>query len=390
MAEVFVAVRPGVEGFEKTVALKRIRPHLTDEEAFVNMFLYEAKLAAKLHHPNIVQIYDLGRIADSYFIAMEYVSGRDMSKVVPQAERLGIHFPVEYAMFIVANVLEALAYAHEKTDELGRPLKLVHRDVTPENIIVGWNGHVRMLDFGIVKTTFQIDQTKVGEIKGKLCYMSPEQAAGQSIDHRSDLFTLGIVLYEWLTGHKLYTGDSEVAVLKGIMEGRIYPPTYFREDLPTGVEDIVLKALTKDPDARYQSAREMLFDVQNWLQMGADFAPTSSHLANFMKQIFSTEIERERAMLATASHARRAPLLPAEFRDGAPEPGDTIGRAKTPAAGIDPPALILVESEPSSQAPLSVAVSPDDLAKIRRAAARSAATPEDVVADLLRGALKYL
>ncbi|MCK6547494.1 serine/threonine protein kinase, partial [Myxococcota bacterium] len=250
MAEVFLAVRPGLEGFEKTLAIKRIRPHLSSEEAFVKMFLNEAKLAAQLQHPNIVQIFDLGKINSSYFIAMEYISGRDMSRVVPKAERAGIQFPLEYALSIAASVLDGLAYAHTKTDDFGVPLNIVHRDITPENIMVGWNGNVKILDFGIAKAAIGTDQTRAGEIKGKLAYMSPEQGMGKVLDARSDIFALGVVLYEWITGYKMFTGENEMAILKSIIEGRIYPPSYFREDLPEGIEDILMKALAKDREAR--------------------------------------------------------------------------------------------------------------------------------------------
>ena len=412
MAEVFLALRPGVEGFEKRVAIKRIRSHLSTEDAFIKMFLFEAKLAATLQHPNIVQIYDLGKLADSYYIAMEYVSGRDMSKVVPQAEKLGISYPLEYAMLVAADVLEGLAYAHEKVDDYGQPLNIIHRDVTPENIMVGWNGHVRILDFGVAKASSQTDPTRAGEIKGKLSYMSPEQAMGKILDHRTDLFTLGVVLYEWLTGYKLFTGENEMAVLKSIIDGRIYPPTYFRDDVPTGVEDIVMKALSKNRDDRYQSAKEMLFDVRQWLQVGADFTPTNVHLANFMKQIFADEIERERSMLASAKsyRARRTPppvprsttedLEPisptAEAAESSPgsgggvQPGDQVGRAKTPVKGQSVPALIVVEDDQAADAePVRVRLPAADLARLREAAQRAGVSPEDVLADLLRSTVKY-
>ena len=395
MAEVFMAVRPGVEGFEKTVALKQIRSHLSEEEAFVKMFLFEAKLAAQLQHPNIVQIYDLGKISDTYFIAMEYVSGRDMSRVVPKAEKLGINYPLEYAMLVVSNVLEGLAYAHEKTDDFGKPLHLVHRDVTPENIMVGWNGHVRILDFGIAKASSQTDHTKAGEIKGKLSYMSPEQALGKSLDHRSDLFTLGVVLYEWVTGYKLFTGENEMAVLKAIIDGRIYPPTYFREEVPTGVEEIVMKALSKDRDARYQSARDMLFDVQHWLQTGADFTPTNNHLANFMKQIFADEIEQERSALAAAAQERARktpPPVPPVDDDLDTEalPGEAVGLAKAPTPGQHTPALIVVDVDGVDVPALKISITAQEHRRLEEAAKRANKSTDAVVNDLLRTTLKYL
>src|SRR5690606_24924839 len=200
MAEIFLARQEGLEGFEKTICIKRIRPHLSSQANFVRMFLNEAKLAAQLNHPNIVQIYDLGRINDSYFIAMEYISGRDMSRIVPKAERAGIPFPMIYALRIASSVCEGLYYAHTKSDAFGNSLNVVHRDVTPENMLVSWDGTVKIVDFGIAKANTQIEQTRAGEIKGKLSYMSPEQAMGKQLDARSDIFSLGAVLYEWVTG----------------------------------------------------------------------------------------------------------------------------------------------------------------------------------------------
>jgi serine/threonine-protein kinase len=395
MAEVFLAVRPGLEGFEKTLAIKRIRPHLSSEESFVKMFLNEAKLAAQLQHPNIVQIYDLGKINSSFYIAMEYISGRDMSRVVPKAEKNGIQFPMEYGMAIAERVLDGLAYAHTKTDDFGGPLHVVHRDITPENIMVAWNGNVKILDFGIAKATTQTDQTKAGEIKGKLSYMSPEQGMGKVLDERSDIFTLGVVLYEWLTGYKLFTGENEMAILKSIIDGRIYPPSYFRDDIPEPVEDILMRALQKDRDQRYQSASEMQFDIQQWLH-AADFVPTSTHLANFMKQIFADEIEEERAALAAAARERSRKTPP-------PVPGDTgshdaqsvmvgeaVGKAKDGANGA--PELVVVDAATGNgeERSITINLSDEDLDRVKVAAERNGVPIEEMLKDLVRSSLKYL
>ena len=307
MAEIFLARQEGLEGFEKTICIKRIRPHLSSQPGFVRMFLNEAKLAAQLTHPNIAQIYDLGRINESYFIAMEYIAGRDMSRIIPKADKAGIPFPMIYALRIASNVCEGMNYAHKKTDAYGNELHVVHRDVTPENIIVSWDGTVKIVDFGIAKANTQIEQTRAGEIKGKLSYMSPEQAMGKHLDHRSDVFSLGSVLYEWITGYKLFTGENEMAILKSIIDGKIYPPSYFKEDVPEAVERILMKALEKDRDNRYQSAWEMQFDLDTYLA-GADFTPSSIHLSNFLKQIFEDEIEREKELLLkTRDSAKDAP-----------------------------------------------------------------------------------
>jgi serine/threonine-protein kinase len=428
MAEVFLAVRPGLEGFEKTLAIKRIRPHLSNEEAFVKMFLNEAKLAAQLQHPNIVQIFDLGKINQSYYIAMEYISGRDMSRVIPKAEKMGIPFPIEYALSIAASVLDGLAYAHTKTDDFGVPLHIVHRDITPENIMVGWNGNVKILDFGIAKATIQTDQTKAGEIKGKLAYMSPEQGMGKVLDARSDIFALGVVLYEWITGYKMFTGENEMAILKSIVDGRIYPPSYFREDIPEAIEDILMKALAKDREQRYQTARDMQFDILGWLQGDAEFSPSSAHVANFMKQIFLDEIEKEREALAEAAKERkRRTPPPPPTSTGSVEPmsptgvqaGDMVGRAKTPPSGPKnghSPALIVVDSqlraeppsesaepaEPSGHDPASgssyedeernvtISLRGSEIERLRLVSERSGLNVEDILKDIVRSTLKYI
>jgi serine/threonine-protein kinase len=293
MAEVFLARHQGLEGFEKSIVIKRIRPHLTSLRSFVNMFLEEAKLAAQLSHPNIIQIYDLGKIDDSYFIAMEYVDGRDLAAIIPRCRRLEIPFPIEYALKIGSNVCEALHYAHSKADPFGSPLQIVHRDVSPENVRVAWSGAVKILDFGIAKAATKLHDTKSGQVKGKVSYMSPEQIKGDAVDARSDLFSLGAVLYETMTGLKVVSGNSDLAVMQNMVEGKIYPPSYFRGDLPSEVEAILMKALEKKPARRYQSASEMQLDIDAFLARH-EFTPSNTHLANFLKQIFRDDIEVER------------------------------------------------------------------------------------------------
>ena len=296
MAEIFLARQAGLEGFEKTIVIKRIRPHLSQQKSFVKMFLNEAKLAAQLNHPNIVQIYDLGKISDTYFIAMEYIFGRDMRRIIPKADSMGIPFPMVYALKIASSCCEGLYYAHQRCDIYGNALNIVHRDVTPENIFVSFDGTVKVLDFGIAKAANQIEQTRAGEIKGKLSYMSPEQCMGKPLDHRSDIFSLGVVLYEWVTGFKLFTGDSEVAILKSITEGKIYAPSYFKADIPESVEHILMKALEKDRDRRYQTAWDMQYDIDQFLSQ-YEFTPSNIHLSNFLKQLFSDELDEEKKRL---------------------------------------------------------------------------------------------
>ncbi|MBX7112975.1 MAG: serine/threonine protein kinase [Myxococcaceae bacterium] len=379
MAEIFLARQAGLEGFEKTIVIKRIRPHLSKQASFVKMFLNEAKLAAQLNHPNIVQIYDLGKIGESYFIAMEYIFGRDMRRIIPKADTLGIPFPMVYALKIASSVCEGLYYAHQKVDLYGSPLNIVHRDVTPENIFVSFDGTVKVLDFGIAKAANQIEQTRAGEIKGKLSYMSPEQCMGKSLDCRSDLFSLGVVLYEWLTGFKLFTGDSEVAILKSITEGKIYAPSYFKADIPEAVEAILMKALEKDREKRYQTAWDMQYDLDQFLSQ-YEFTPSNIHLSNFLKQLFNDELEEEKARLANRT--------PAVGPEEIVEPDEVISAA----ADVHPDN---VSQRTSAQRPrgddkvVSLQMEGADYEQLSQIARRHGITVNALMREVLGGWLKY-
>jgi serine/threonine-protein kinase len=394
MAEIFLARQMGPEGFEKTVVLKRIRPHLGDKKSFVRMFLNEAKLAAQLNHPNIIHIHDLGKVGDSYFIAMEYLFGRDMRRVIPKAEQQGIAFPIVYACKIASQVLEGLYYAHEKSDLQGQPLGIVHRDVTPENIFVSFDGGVKVLDFGIAKAANQVEMTRAGEIKGKLSYMSPEQCMGKPLDRRSDIFSLGVVLYEWVTGFKLFTGESDVAVLKSITDGKIYRPSYFKHDVPEAVETILMRALEKDPDARYQTSWEMQYDLDRFLANN-EFTPSNQHLATFMKQLFADEIEAERARLSgrgvslDAMGERMANLDVDKLTEeatsgprylGIPTPQQTTLPGRGPRADA---------ASPAEDGTVSVPFQPGELAQLSGIAARHGIEVDALVREIVQSYLKF-
>ena len=400
MAEIFLARQAGVEGFEKIICLKRIRPHLSSQPAFVQMFLNEAKLAAQLNHPNIVQIYDLGRVGESYFIAMEYISGRDMSRIIAKAEKKSIPFPVVYALKIASSVLEGLYYAHNRTDAYGSPLNIVHRDVTPENIVVSFSGNVKILDFGIAKATSQLEQTRAGEIKGKLSYMSPEQCLGQQLDHRSDVFSLGVVLYEWVSGYKLFTGENEMAILKSIVDGKIYPPSYFKEDVPEAVERILLKALEKDREKRYQSGWDMQLDIDTFLG-SYEFTPSNIHLSNFIKQLFEDELEAERVQLMRAAQARiedyEGPVVEADEVGARPidddEDDDTASSGPSPldAGGERSPDQKTQVSRSGSHldAELSVALTHGELHQLQQIANERSTGLGEIVREMLQHFLRY-
>jgi serine/threonine-protein kinase len=395
MAEIFLARQQGLEGFEKSVVIKRIRPHLGDKKSFVKMFLNEAKLAAQLTHPNIVTIHDLGMVGESYFIAMEYLFGRDMRRVIPKAESMGISFPIVYACKIASQVLEGLYHAHRKTDAEGQPLGIVHRDVTPENIFVSFDGGVKVLDFGIAKAANQVEMTRAGEIKGKLSYMSPEQCMGKPLDARSDIFSLGVVLYEWVTGFKLFTGESDVAVLKSITDGKIYRPSYFKADVPEQIEAILMRALEKDRDQRYQSAWEMQYDLDKFLA-GNEFTPSNQHLATFMKQLFADEMEDEKRRVRT-----RGAMLQAPPPGGTPPPAEPSSRRVSSSPGHDTTAPgrigpLLARKPEGAPVPIEelvetvpIALTTEELQRLQQMAERNGLSVSTLVQQIVQGHLRF-
>ncbi len=263
MAEVYKARMRGVEGFQKILAIKRILPHLTANDEFVTMFIDEAKLAAQLQHPNIIHIYDLGKIEGSYYIAMEYIDGKDLRSVLATLESEGRTFPLGLALFVGARVAAALDYANRKRDLQGQAMSLVHRDVSPQNVLISFDGDIKLCDFGIAKAASKASHTRAGALKGKLQYMSPEQAWGKEIDHRSDIFSLGLVLYEMITGTKPFSGDSELSILEQVRSPHLTPPSEIDPEVPPEVERILLKALDEDRETRYQTAGELAADLEN-------------------------------------------------------------------------------------------------------------------------------
>jgi len=220
MAEVFKAKTFGVEGFERLLAVKRILPNIAEDEEFITMFIDEAKIAVQLQHANIAQIFDLGKVDDSYFIALEYVNGRDLRSIFDRMRSRGEALPIALACHVMMQVCEGLDYAHNKRDGQGRELHLIHRDISPQNVLIGYDGEVKLIDFGIAKAAGKASTTQAGILKGKFGYMSPEQVRGLPIDKRSDIFAVGIVLYELLTGERLFVGETDFSTLEKVLGGR--------------------------------------------------------------------------------------------------------------------------------------------------------------------------
>ena len=291
MAEVFKAKRAGVEGFEKTVAVKRILPHLSDNKEFVTMFVDEAKMVAGLSHPNIVQIYDLGKIDKCYYIAMEYIQGRDLRTILRRARDKSLRMPLDLSLRVLSQVCGALDYAHRKKDDRGRAMQIVHRDVSPQNILISFEGDVKLADFGIAKAATKATSTDRGALRGKLLYMSPEQAWGRLIDQRSDIFSLGIVLYEMVTEQKPFLGaGTEMSILEMVRQCVVVPPREVNSRVPEALERVIMKALAREPEDRYQDAAAMQRGMETILR---ERPPVGARdLARFMELLFDRQ-ERE-------------------------------------------------------------------------------------------------
>jgi serine/threonine protein kinase len=269
MAEVYKAKLTGADSFERMVAIKRILPHIARDPSFNAMFQAEAKLAVQLQHGNIAQIYQLGRQDDAFYIALEYVEGRDVGTLLDLHLKAGRALPLPQACYIITCCAEGLDYAHNKRSDDGKPLNIIHRDISPPNILISYEGEVKLIDFGLAKAASSSIQTQAGIIKGKLAYMSPEQVRGAQLDARSDVFALGIVFFELLTGRRLFRRDSDVETFECVRQCRVPRPRELNPAIPEQLEQILLKTLARDLDARYASAaalaealREFVFTHQ--------------------------------------------------------------------------------------------------------------------------------
>ncbi len=288
MAEIFLAKQIGVERFEKNVVVKRMLAHLSGVQDFVSMFLDEARLAATLAHPNVVQILDLGLEEGCYFIAMEYLAGEDFSTVIRAAAKRGNYVPLNVVLKVVADAAHGLNFAHEVVDAKGQKLSIVHRDVSPSNIFVTYNGQVKMLDFGIAKAESRVTNTTAGVVKGKYQYMSPEQASSSPVDRRSDVYSLGVCLYEAVTNTRPFARESDLAVLNAVLKNEYRAPQEARPDLALEIVQIIVKALSPIPETRYQSAAELAGDIEQYLRASTSVS-NGKALAQYMVEFFGEE-----------------------------------------------------------------------------------------------------
>ena len=289
MAEIFLAQSHGPEGFEKQVVIKRVRSALADDPSFVQMFIAEARVASKLNHANVVHIFDFDRHEDSYYLAMEYVRGKSLAELHRRVRVMNRPFPPVLAAQISLEVARGLAYAHRLTEH-GQPLGLVHRDVTPHNVLISFEGAVKLTDFGIAKASNRA--STAGMLKGKFAYMAPEQARGDPVDSRTDLFALGITLWELLTGSRLFDGDSDVAVLRAVQEREIVSPSNVTQAVDPALAAVVMTALQRDASRRFQNAADLERKLLTYV-IGATRAPEDTDVGLFIRSFFPDEAARE-------------------------------------------------------------------------------------------------
>ena len=366
MARIYLAKAGGIGSFERYVVLKTISPDRANDQRFVTMFLDEARLAATLNHQNIAQVYEVDEADGNLFITMEYVHGENLRTILEMTLRKGWTIPIELAVMIVSSAAAGLHHAHERKGKNGQPLNIVHRDVSPANIMVGYDGSVKLLDFGIAKAEERSTKTQQGTIKGKYGYMSPEQCRGKPIDRRSDIFALGIVLYEITTLRRAFRGNDDFDTMKRIVNGDLVPPSVAVQGYPRELEAIVLTAMARDPEYRFQTTQEML-EALDAFMVRAKLSGSPSAMARFMTQLFGTkrepwvELDRSRRMSeppeldarpihddatevsdrrhdpdsgdsaaeATALLEHNAPTL----RDGLHDPADSVTTSPTRASG---------------------------------------------------------
>ena len=290
MAELFLARVAGPQSFEKLVVVKKILPKYADHPRFVQLFNDEARLAASLSHKNIVAAHDIGGSAHELFFAMEYIHGQDVRAMLHRAWRLGQKLPIQHAVLIASQVASALHYAHEKRRPDGTLLEVVHRDVSPSNVLVSYEGVVKLVDFGVAKAATRTVKTRTGTLKGKIAYMSPEQAKGAPIDRRSDVFSLGILLWEMITTTRLFRAENDLATLQLIINQPIKKPTVERPDCPPELERIALKALAQDVAKRYQTANELAQDLEE-LVRSEQLNQSATGLSMYVRTLFRAELD---------------------------------------------------------------------------------------------------
>src|SRR6185369_9443566 len=274
------------------LAVKKILPTMASDQEFITMFIDEARISVQLNHANIVHIHELGKHDDSFYIAMEYVSGPDLRTILDRFRAGNARMPIAQAAYIASKICEGLDYAHRKKDGRGMNLDIIHRDMSPQNVLISYDGEVKIIDFGIAKAANRSHQTQAGILKGKFAYMSPEQVEGKTIDRRSDIFAVGNILFEMLTGERLFVGGSDYSVVEKVRNAEVPSVREIDPEIPQGLEQILFRALARNPDERYQWASEMQEDLMRY-QLVGDTIYSSKNLSVFMKEAFGEDYQRE-------------------------------------------------------------------------------------------------
>ena len=336
MAEIYKGLAYDLHGIRRTVVIKKILPHVAAHREFIDMLVAEAKLAVQLTHGNIAQVYDLGKVGDDYFMVMEYVDGKSVSQIMRKASQIGEPIPIAVAVHIAAEAAAGLYYMHSRTGADGQPLNIIHRDVSPQNLMLTTGGTIKIIDFGIAKAATTIEITDVGVVKGKFAYMSPEQASGDPLDFRTDIFSLAVVLFEMLTGRRLFKGKDNQETLRNVRRANVPRPSMYRPDIPAGLDDIVLKALKKTRHERFESAGALRDELLKFLhQFQSSFH--NADVAQYLRHLFQGEenlgrgeeshtplliIDRTQSAILSSEHIERegeAPTaLPVEGATQAP------------------------------------------------------------------------
>jgi serine/threonine protein kinase len=333
MGRLYVAEQTGIEGFAKIVALKRILPHLADSPPFRSLFLNEARIAARLEHPNIVATYELGEVDGTYFMALEYLPGEDLGAVLGRCESPG-RMPIEVAAVLAQQCANGLHYAHQLRDGEGRAAGLVHRDVNPSNIFITYHGMVKLLDFGVVKAAAN-GKTSPGIFKGKYAYCAPEQLKGDAIDHRTDVFSLGIVLWECLTGQRLFDGPTDALTIDAVRSQAIVAPSLLRPEVPVELDEITMRALVRDRDRRYQSAHDFSEALDRFLG-GQRHRPTSNSVGQWLEALFGAERAGLKRAIAQGNDVEGAlEKLNVEVTEADPAP-KSVGAAARSHSAVRP------------------------------------------------------
>jgi serine/threonine-protein kinase len=335
MGQLYLA-RNRAEGFQKLVVVKMLLAHLSRDQGFMAMFLDEARIAAQLNHPHICQIFELGEHGGTHYLAMEYVPGVDLRSLQQHLSERGQRMPPALICRVISDAASALHYAHELTDDSGRPLGLVHRDVSPSNVLVSFEGAVKLIDFGIAKAAGRATDTASGQLKGKFAYMSPEQAEGEPLDARSDVFALGLILHELLTGQRALQRDSDLGTLKAAREAVIAPPSTLSTACPTDLNPVVMRALARRPEERYATASQFALALEDWILRSQQPA-SQAHLAAFLRTAYPDHKERSRVRGESTPVSGLEGTLVRTPTGERPKPSGLTGTVLTPERSMAPP-----------------------------------------------------